>query len=62
MAEAYTNSAHQSVIGTVNTEKKVSVAMMVRHVLFYPSSNPPFAKLFSPFSNLISHRKGIYFQ
>ncbi len=61
----YTNSTHQRVIGTVNTEKRPLLNISfsgvdVRRVLFYaidPSSNPPFAKLFFlPFQ--ISYRIG----
>ncbi len=39
-----------------------SSAPVMWHRLVDPGSIPPSAKLFSPFSNLVSHRKGIYFQ
>ncbi len=63
----YTNSAHQSVIETVNTEKrlslKVSFSGSFRHMLLDvndPSSNSPFAELFFlPFQ--ISYRIRIAF-
>ncbi len=74
LAEAiYTNSAHQHVIGIVNIikngfESSVSVAQMVKRVPWaFWRDRPGFESAFcqkkkSPFSNLISHRKGIYFQ
>ncbi len=74
LAEAiYINSTHKHVFGIVNIiingyESTAPVAQIVKRMpgLFDAidqGSNPLFAELFfSPFSNLISHRKGIYFQ
>ncbi len=74
LAEAiYINSTHKHVFGLVNIiingyESTAPVAQIVKRMpgLFDAidqGSNLPFAELFfSPFSNLLSHRKIIYFQ
>ncbi len=71
LAEAiYTNSTHQLVKITKDSYQFLApVAQMVKRVLYSfsraidQSSNPPFAELFSPFSNFKSHhiRKAFIF-